>query len=102
MLGTLVGRSRRAIGMADLFHSIIKLCPGVPPALLELHVRRMPESYTERYSPTEIARHLKLLTQLGDEHPVEVEVRPLGGQYYEVCVVGFDRTGALAAITTAL
>jgi len=62
----------------------------------------MPESYAERYSPTEIARHLKLLARLGDEHPVEVDVRPVGGQYYEVCVVGFDRTGVLAAITTAL
>jgi serine/threonine protein kinase len=102
MPGTLLRRSRRVIGMTDLFHSIIKHCPGVPPALLEQHVRRMPESYAERYSPTEIARHLKLLTRLGDEHPVEVEVRPLGGPYYEVCVVGFDRTGVLAAITTAL
>ena len=62
----------------------------------------MPESYAERYSPTEIARHLKLLTRLNDEQAVEVEVRPVGGQYYEVCVVGFDRTGVLAAITTAL
>ena len=62
----------------------------------------MPGSYAERYSPTEIARHMKLLTRLTDEQPVEVEVRPLGGQSYEVCVVGFDHTGVLAAITTAL
>jgi hypothetical protein len=88
--------------MSDLLQSIIKHCPGVPPALLEMHIRRMPESYSERYSPTEIARHLKLLSRLSGEHAVEVEVRPLGGPYYEVCVVGFDRTGVLAAITTAL
>ncbi len=89
--------------MAGLVDSMIKLCPGVAPTLLEAHLGRMPESYSERYSPVEIARHVRLLSRLTRDHPVEVEVRPLAGQnYYEVCVVGFDGTGVLAAITTAL
>ena len=89
--------------MAGLVNSVIKHCPGVSASLLEAHVRRMPESYSDRYSPVEIGRHLRMLSRLSDEQPVEVEVRPLAGQnYYEVCVVGFDGTGVLAAITTAL
>jgi serine/threonine protein kinase len=88
--------------MADLQQSILKYCPGLSDSLLRMHCRRMPESYTERYSPSEIARHLRLLARLDDEHPVEVDFRPLGGKSYEVCVVGFDRTGVLASITSAL
>lgn len=88
--------------MVDLVNSLLKQCPHVPPALVESHLRRMPENYLEGYAPAEIARHLKLLARLSDEQPVEVEVRPLGGKHFEVCVVGFDRTGVLAAITTAL
>ncbi len=88
--------------MVDLVNSLLKQCPTVPPTLVDAHLRRMPENYLEGYSPTEIARHLRLLARLCAEQPIEVEVRPLGGRDYEICVVGFDRTGVLAAITTAL
>src|ERR1700676_2715887 len=88
--------------MVELVSSLQKQCPGVSPALVKAHLRRMPEHYLEGYSPTEIARHLKLLARLSADQPVEVEVRALGGKEYEVCFVGFDRTGVLAAITTSL
>lgn len=88
--------------MVDLVNSLRKQCPGVPAALVEAHLRRMPDNYLEGYAPAEIARHLKLLARLTTDQPVEVEVRPLGGTSYEICVVGFDRTGVLAAITTSL
>jgi hypothetical protein len=88
--------------MTDLEKTILKHCPGLPPALLNAHFRRMPESYAELYSPAEIGRHLKLIARLSNDVQIDLEMRPLGGQNYEVCVVGFDRKGALAAITTAL
>jgi|GEM_PF-6731174 len=88
--------------MSDLMKSVVKHSPGVPSSLLDAHLRRMPETYSERYAPAEIGRHLRMLSRLSDEQPVDVEVKPLGGPNYEVCVVGFDRTGVLAAITTAL
>src|SRR4051794_5866242 len=88
--------------MSDLHKTVLKHCQGLPAELLGLHFRRMPESYTELYSPAEIGRHLKLIARLTAEQQVELEVKPLGGQSYEVCVVGMDRKGALAAITTAL
>jgi serine/threonine protein kinase len=90
------------LAMVELLDSLVRQCPGLPASLVEAHVRRMPESYLEGYSPAEIARHVRLLGRLTVEQPVEVDVRSLGGQSYEICVVGFDRTGILAAITTAL
>ncbi|MDR3632296.1 MAG: serine/threonine-protein kinase [Isosphaeraceae bacterium] len=88
--------------MTALEKTVLKHCPGLPVNLLDAHFRRMPESYSELYSPAEIARHLRLMSRLSQEQQVELEVRALGGQNYEVCVVGIDRKGALAAITTAL
>lgn len=82
--------------------AIQKQCPGVPEAFSAMHLRRMPETYAERFAPAEIGRHVRLLSRVNAEQVVEVEVRSLGGQNLEVCVVGYDRTGVLAAITTAL
>jgi hypothetical protein len=88
--------------MASLSDTILKHCPGVPPALLDMHLRRVPETYHDRYAPAEIARHLRLLARLTSEQRVAVDVRSLGGQNLEICVAGYDRPGVLAALTTAL
>ena len=88
--------------MALLRDAILKHAPALDPALLDMHLRRMPESYVERYAPADIARHLRLLARLTDGGPVAVEVRPLGGRFHEVVAAGFDRTGAVALLTTAL
>ncbi|WP_422927112.1 protein kinase domain-containing protein [Singulisphaera sp. PoT] len=88
--------------MPDLAESVVKHADGVPSSLVEAHLRRMPRAYLERHAPEEIGRHLRLLAQLDEDRPVDVDVRPIDVSSYEVCVVGFDRTGILAAITTAL
>ena len=88
--------------MNRLADSVIKHCPGLSPALLEMHLRRTPENYQERNAPADIARHLRLLARLSEAQRVEVDVRSLGGPNLEVSVVGFDCTGALAAITMAV
>src|SRR5271156_6401706 len=88
--------------MSSLADSIIKHSPTLPSPFLEMHLRRMPESYTERFAPAEIARHVRLLGRLTREQNVDVEIRALGGHSLEVCVVGYDFTGVLAAITLAL
>jgi serine/threonine protein kinase len=87
--------------MGSVADSVIKQCPGLSESLLEMHFRRMPESYQDRYSPAEIARHLRLILRLSSVQLVEVEVKSLGGHNLEICVVGFDRPGVLAAMTTA-
>lgn len=88
--------------MSGLLDSILKHCPVSLSGFVQMHLRRMPESYRERFAPAEIARHVRLLARLTVEQRVEVEVRSLGAQTQEVTVVGYDHTGALAAITMAL
>src|SRR5499427_10904381 len=88
--------------MSSLAESVRKQCPELNPDLIEMHFRRMPGSYLDGCSAPEIARHLRLLALLKAERPVEVEIHPQEAQIYDVVVVGEDRTGVLACITTAL
>ena len=88
--------------MALLRDSVLKHAPGVDPSFVEMHLRRMPDPYVERYAPADIARDLRLLARLTDADTVVVEVRPMGGQAHEIVAAGHDRTGALALLTTAL
>jgi hypothetical protein len=86
----------------DLFDSVRRECAGLDPDLVERHFRSLPASYFERYPAVDVRRHLRLLSRLRGPQPVEVEVRPLAAQTYEVLVVGEDHSGTLACITTAL
>ena len=88
--------------MVLLRDSVLKHAPNLDSSVLDMHLRRMPDSYVERYAPADIARHLRLLGRVTDEDRVAVEVKPLGGQFHEVVAVGFDQTGAVALLTTAL
>jgi serine/threonine protein kinase len=88
--------------MREILDALLAQTSDVDAAFVEMHLRRMPFDYLERAAPAEIARHIHLLHSLSDSQLVDVDVRPLAGSAYEVCVVGHDRTGVLAAITTAL
>lgn len=88
--------------MLNLLDSVRGHCPEVPATLMDMHFRRLPPSYFERYAPAEIARHLRLLARVSDEQPVEVAIRPLAPQTFEVLVVGHDHSGTVACITAAL
>ena len=88
--------------MSSLAESVRKQCRELNPDLIAVHFRRMPGSYLDGCSAPEIARHLRLLALLKADRPVEVEIHPQETQIYDVVVVGEDRTGVLACITTAL
>src|SRR5438067_10341437 len=88
--------------MLNLFDSVRGHCEDLDPALLEMHFRRLPTSYFERYSAAEVARHVRLLAGLAGPHPIDVEVRPLASHAFEVVVVGDDHPGTVACITAAL
>src|SRR5499427_9497690 len=100
--GELAGMLKGSQNMTSLAESVRTQCPELNPDLIEMHFRRMPGSYLEGCEASEIVRHLRMLALLKAERPVEVEVRPQEAQTYEVVVVGEDRTGVLACITTAL
>src|SRR5947209_16013353 len=88
--------------MQTLLDTVRGQYPEVDPGLLDRHINRLPISYFERYSPAEIARHLRLLAELSAEQPVRVDVRLIASQTFEVLVVGQDHAGTLACITAAL
>jgi hypothetical protein len=85
----------------DLGHVVRSQCSDLDPALVDRHFRRLPPAYFERYSAAEIARHLRLISGLG-ERTAGVEIRPLAATAFEVVVVGRDHPGTVACITTAL
>jgi hypothetical protein len=88
--------------MVNLLESVRGHCPQVGAALLDLHFRRMPPSYFERYSAADIARHLRALARVDVANPVQVEVRPLAQHTFEMQVAGEDHPGTVAAITAAV
>jgi hypothetical protein len=89
-------------GMVNLQDSVRSQCAELGAELIERHFRRLPPGYFERYSATEIARHLRLLATVSAAHPVRVEIRPLSAHTFEVLVVGQDHPGTVACITAAL
>lgn len=86
----------------DHLQAVRKHCPGLDEALLTMHLRRMPESYFEHHAPAEIGRHLRLLAELSARESVAVDIKALSGVSFEVVVVGHDRPGVIACLTTAL
>ena len=88
--------------MRSLEEAVRRHCADLSADLVEMHLRRMPGPYTERCSPADIARHLRLLARVTPEVRIMAELRPLTGQAFEVSVVGEDHTGLMACMTAAL
>ena len=88
--------------MLNLMDSVRGQCNDLDAALLDMHFRRLPATYFERYSPAEVARHLRLMAGISTERPVDLEIRALTSRAFEVAVVGIDYSGTLACITGAL
>jgi hypothetical protein len=86
--------------MVSVIDTVRGLCADLDPGLVERHFESLPAAYFERYSVAEIARHLHLLAHLALSR-VDVGVRPLAAQAFEVTLVGTDHSGTLACITTA-
>src|SRR5262249_54841389 len=77
-------------------------CADLDAGVVEAHFRRLPPAYFERYSATDIVRHVRLLAGLARDQRAAVEMRPLASTTFEVLVVGVDHTGTMACITAAL
>lgn len=86
--------------MLSLLDAVRGQCADLDPAFLTRHFESLPIHYFERYSITDIVRHLRLLVRI-PEALVEIEVRALASQAFEVTVVGHDHPGTVACITTA-
>ena len=62
------------------------------------HLDRMAPSYSETYTPAEIARHAELAGRLKEDHMVEVDVVEAGEGAWRVTIVAFDFPGELSMI----
>lgn len=85
-----------------LIDSVAQHCADVRPGLVDDHFRRLPESYFDHYSVSQIAGHIGLLDALTPERFVLAQFNPLGPNSFEVLVVGLDQVGVLASISTLL
>ena len=88
--------------MIDLLESVRNRCSNLDPAVVERHFHSLPVTYFERYAPTEIVRHVRLIAGLAEDHPVVLELRPVAAQTLEAVVAGYDHPGALSCIAAAL
>ena len=88
--------------MIDLLESVRNRCSDLDPAVVERHFHSLPVTYFERYAPTEIVRHVRLIAGLAEGRPVVLELRPVAAQTLEAVVAGYDHPGALSCIAAAL
>jgi glutamate-ammonia-ligase adenylyltransferase len=66
---------------------------------LKQHVTRLPETYTQTFTPAEIARHAELISRLGDNNLIEVDAIPQPGHdLWRITLVGYDHVGQLSLI----
>ncbi len=90
----------RAVYQRHLERSDTKMPGELSPVVPDVrrHLARMAPSYGSAFSAEEIRHHAELAGRLDDDNLVEVESRPLEGDYWRVTVVGYDYTGELSII----
>ena len=83
--------------------------PDIPTELtpeaaqkMQQHIARMDVSYTETFSPEDIAHHANLTELLNHDRPVIVDARPVDDTRWRVTMVGYDYLGILSLISGLL
>ncbi len=82
--------------------SLLAASPAVDRDFAAEHCARLGEDYFERFAPAEIAAHVRGLARVTPEHPVELRVRPAGGDLVECTVLAFDHDALFSLITGLL
>ena len=65
------------MGMSTDARTIASQCPDLPDGVVEKHLARLPADYVEKFPPEALAAHLRALSRLSNDHPVEVLVEQL-------------------------
>ena len=74
----------------ELKQKIQRLCPEVPPNLLDEFFARLEEDYFTTFSPEAIATHIQLASALSEANLLKVVITPHGKAEFEIVIVGFD------------
>lgn len=88
-------------GKPDWQH-LKQLCPDADERLVREHLARLDDSYFRRFGPEEVARHVRGLSRVTPEHPVEVLAVPGADNRCELTVLAFDYPGEFSLITGVL
>ncbi len=78
------------------------LCPDADRALVEEHLTRLDADYFERFTPEEVANHIKGLTRLSPRNPVELLLTLEHDEKATCTVLAFDYPGVFSLITGVL
>lgn len=88
--------------MRPTLDSIRALCAEVDETLLEEHLSRLSDRYFESFSPADVCAHIKWLSALSSQHPVETIVRSAGEGKVECTILAFDYPFEFSLITGVL
>jgi len=81
--------------------TIQSLCPEIALDVVEAHLARLEPAYLERFDASRIAEHLRRLSLLSDQHPVEVLFGDRGS-VVECTILAFDHPFEFSLITGVL
>jgi [glutamine synthetase] adenylyltransferase / [glutamine synthetase]-adenylyl-L-tyrosine phosphorylase len=73
--------------------AVQSLCPEVDRRVVEDFLARMDDDYFSIFPPEEIAKHVRMSSAIDHQHPVRLEVTPLGAQAeaeFAIAIVGLD------------
>jgi glutamate-ammonia-ligase adenylyltransferase len=79
----------------ELKQAIRSICSDIGEALLEDFFTRMDEDYFTTFSSEEIATHVRMASNLGSKHRIQVHIsgrrpRTPGADAFDIIIVGFD------------
>jgi glutamate-ammonia-ligase adenylyltransferase len=66
------------------------LCPDISDEVRQDFLSRVDREYLSRYTPEQIASHIRLAARLDAENPVECLVVSRGGRRFDIVIVAFD------------
>jgi len=78
------------VTVPELKQSVQSLCPEPSRRLVEDFFVRMGEDYFAAFSPEAIAMHIRMASDLDEDHRVRVHITPVGEDEFDITIVGFD------------
>ncbi len=79
--------------------NLVELCPDIEEEFVREHLDRLEDSYFESFTLQQIVEHVRKLSRLSPENPVEIIVRSPGEKRVECTVLAFDYRFEFSLIT---
>lgn len=73
-------------------------CPDVDETVLRDFILRMDKDYFQRFTPDQVATHLRLAARLDLDHPCQVSITEAPEDQFDIAIVAYDYFSEFAAI----